>query len=170
MKLASSWLMSESESSDEDEETETQTQEGEQTTTPAEPDSALFFNKFIQLRDGEASGLLWTARIQTKGDATGTGFFMGKELGHGQIVDTDYDTYVIGWSCEELPDGKMRQKACLSVRDPDMSREDLQKLWDKAEQLMTSSMANDEHPFDWKANMVPVTQGSDKCTYYEFGD
>ena len=46
MKLASSWLMSESESSS-DEEEFTETHEGEQATTPAEPDSALFFNKFI---------------------------------------------------------------------------------------------------------------------------
>lgn len=71
MKLASNWLESSSESD-------------EETTTPTEDtDSKLFFNKFIQLREGEASGLLWTARLNTKGDATGTGFFMGKEVGHG---------------------------------------------------------------------------------------
>lgn len=83
-------------------------------------------------------------------------------------MDTDYETYIIGWSCTELPDGQMRQKACLSVRDPDMSKEELQKIWDKAETLIRTSMANDPHPFDFRANMVQVTQGSEVCEYFEF--
>jgi hypothetical protein len=42
----------------------------------------------------------WTVDIQTKGDATGVGYFLGKEMCHGQLVDIDYDSYVIAYSCE----------------------------------------------------------------------
>ena len=57
---------------------------------------------------------------------------MGQEGKPGMIVDTDYDSYVIYYKCVDEEDGMRHEVAGISVRDPSMSEDEIQKLLDLA--------------------------------------
>jgi len=45
--------------------------------------------------DNRVSGFLVTLEAQTMGDAIINGWWMGKQVGSGRIIFTDYETYMV---------------------------------------------------------------------------
>lgn len=63
-------------------------------------------------------------------------YFMGAHVGGGHIVDTDYENYLIGYSCEQLDEGRKHEKIGIQVRDPNISEEEAEKLVQKLSDIL----------------------------------
>ena len=163
------WQLESSDSEDEEYNT-TSTGKTMEATDLAEG-SERFFNRVMQLHNGKATGLLYTVDIQTQGEATAVGSFFGKtSSGTGVIVDTDYDTYIIGYGCEQIDDENMKQSVSISVRDPDWTEEDLQSLLEIAREKVQNVLGTpEEGGFNMDEHLMTVKQGeANQCTYYQF--
>ena len=76
--------------------------------------------------DGKFSGHIGTAEVELEGPALIQARSFGKEYLFGQLVDTDYENYYIGYSCTDVGDfGATKEMAVIAVRDPNMSEEQL---------------------------------------------
>lgn len=53
---------------------------------------------------------------------------MGKHAGTGQLVETDYNNYLIGYSCDQLSETKKHQKINVVVRNPDTPEEEIRQV------------------------------------------
>ena len=72
------------------------------------------------------SGIIYNVELNTQGDATGTYSFMGEIKDWGTLIDTDYDSYSVRYSCVTSEDGTRKEEhADIWVRDPDAGHSDL---------------------------------------------
>ena len=52
----------------------------------------------------------------------------------GQVVSTDYDSYIISYLCEEVGLDQMSELLYISVRDPNLSQDKLDEIIKIAEE------------------------------------
>ena len=94
-----------------------------------------------QYKDGQFSGHVGTAHIELEGPALCYSSSFGKEYFEGQMVDTDYETYYIGYSCMDIGDfGSKKELAVIAVKDPNMTQEQLDKVYQIAKEKITGAM------------------------------
>jgi len=63
-------------------------------------------------------------------------YFFGQLTDASYVVDTDYETYQISWSCNQLSEFMKRDKLYILVRDPKMKEDDIKVIYDKAKQKL----------------------------------
>ena len=78
---------------------------------------------------------------------------------------------MIAYICEDLGDDEKYEEFGFAVRNPDISEEDAQKLLETGKRLIQEAQGLQEiqNPYNIDENLVPVVQGTEKCTYYGKG-
>ena len=96
--------------------------------------------------------------------------FLGKEIGQGKILHTDYENFLVFYKCApSWGDGSFRQMVGISVRNPDLSEEERQNIWEQALDKVNDAFvgAEESQRYNAEINLELNKQGSENgCEYY----
>lgn len=159
---------SSSEDEGEKEKKQEQEQEGEQKQQEDQPKGTeRMYSQVVQLLDGRLSGLMYTCEVNTQGDALATGYFAGTEIGQGRLLDSDYENYMLCWSCINIDENKKFEKMGLAVRDPDATDEQIQDWLKIAQAKLEEAQKDSQETEPYTIDMLTrVTQGTKQCEYW----
>ena len=128
--------------------------------------TARLYNSAVQVKDGaQVFGMQWTVDVQTQGDAKGTGYVFGKEVGTGTLVDIDYDGHIIAHMCEQISEDMKAEAWGINVRNPDLSAEEKQAIWNKANELLKQANQSSEEFLKVEGK---VEENEEERQIYEF--
>lgn len=103
--------------------------------------------------------------LANTGEATADASWFGAEYENAfRIVDTDYETYIIVYGCHNTDDKNSAQMVGISVRDPNISEEDLNKIKQIAKEKVEANLSN----WTLEDDLMQVKQG-DECKYFDWG-
>ena len=85
-----------------------------------------FYNKGIQIMNGDASGILATVDVETEAGHVSP-MLMGMKLFKNGLspVAIDYQNYLIGYACEQIDENTKNEIVGIAVRDPNLSQEEI---------------------------------------------
>ena len=88
-------------------------------------------------------------------------------------MSVKYDRCMLTWGCQQIDENNKREYWGLSVRDPNVSGEELQTIWDEANEIVEKANKAQkdqaaENQYNLNDDWVKLKQGDQECKYFEW--